>query len=54
MKPTEESWQKGLDADGRNVYPYPDEEPEIEGMEVGGNKVVGGGITEGVGRKEDI
>lgn len=29
-KPTEEHWELGLDADGRNVYPEPEEEPEDE------------------------
>lgn len=54
-RPTEESWEKGLDAGGRNVYPDPEEQPEVESIKgLDGAKVVDDGFVEGVGRKEDL
>lgn len=44
MKPTEEDWRKGLDAGGRNVYPDPEEEEELEAEGVE-SKVVDGVTT---------
>lgn len=34
MKPIEDDWRKGLDAGGRNVYPDPEEEEELEAESV--------------------